>query len=300
MSVPRQVLPGSIYLITRRCTQRQFWLKPCQSTTQVVAFCLAWASELTGVRLHAVCVLSNHLHVVVTDPEGQLPEFMRIAHVYIAKCVNASYGRWENLWSCEPPSAVRLEDDADVLDKIAYCLANPVLAGLVHHGRDWPGLRSSPRDVAGTTCVIRRPTVFFRCDGTVPASLRLRYHRPGVYPELGNAQLVERVQDLVRVRETEGRRGQALAGRAPLGVKAVLAQRPSDSPRTLEARRTLAPRVAAKDRLHRIQALRRFRQFVEAYRDAFERFRHGLREVIFPPGTYAMRRLHNVLVADTG
>ena len=28
MSIPRQVLPGSTYMITRRCTQRQFLMRP--------------------------------------------------------------------------------------------------------------------------------------------------------------------------------------------------------------------------------------------------------------------------------
>ncbi|RMH42670.1 MAG: hypothetical protein D6689_07445, partial [Deltaproteobacteria bacterium] len=83
MSVPRQVLPGSTYLVTRRCTQRQFWLKPTKLTNQIVAYCVAYAATITGVELHALCVLSNHWHAVLTDPEGRLPEFMHWAHKHI-------------------------------------------------------------------------------------------------------------------------------------------------------------------------------------------------------------------------
>lgn len=260
---------------------------------------MAWAAELTGVQLHAICVMSNHLHAVVTDPDGQLPEFMRIAHVYIAKCINASYGRWENLWASEAPSAVRLEDDHDVLDKVSYCLANPVLAGLVRHGREWPGLRSSPRDLAGTSRVVRRPAVFFRAGDTVPDRVRLRFVRPGIYAELSDAQLAERAQRAVHARERDARRDHTQAGRSMLGVQGVLTQRPSDSPRIPAPHRGIAPRVAAKNKWYRLEAFRRLRSFLDAYRSAYDLFRSGLYDVIFPLGTYAMRRRHAVLIADT-
>ena len=44
--MPRQILPGSTYLITRRCTQRQFLLKPSPLTNQVIAYCYAIADRL--------------------------------------------------------------------------------------------------------------------------------------------------------------------------------------------------------------------------------------------------------------
>ncbi|MCC6750396.1 MAG: hypothetical protein IT371_22215 [Deltaproteobacteria bacterium] len=299
MSMPRQVIAGSTYLVTRRCTQRQFWLRPCTRTNEVVAFCFAWAAELTGVEIHAICVLSNHLHAVVTDPEGQLPEFMRIAHVYVAKCINASYGRWENLWASEPPSAVRLEGERDVLDKISYCLANPVLSGLVRRGREWPGLRSSPRDLAGTSRIVRRPAVFFRTDGTVPERLELRHRRPSIFLHLTDDQLVERVRQAVHERESDARREHALSGRAILGIHALLTQDPGGKPRTPAPHRNIAPRIAAKNKWARAEALRRLRSFLEEYRAAYEQFKIGLRDVIFPFGTYAMRARHAVLVAGT-
>lgn len=78
--------------------------------------------------LHAVCVMSNHWHGVVTDPEGRLPKFLEIFHKLVAKAQNASLGRWENLWSSDKTSAVPLVSEADVLEKMAYTLANPRIA----------------------------------------------------------------------------------------------------------------------------------------------------------------------------
>ncbi|WP_243336838.1 hypothetical protein [Anaeromyxobacter soli] len=44
---------------------------------------------------------------------------------------------------------------------IAYVLANPVAAGLVRRGAEWPGLWTAPEQLAGTTLSARRPKVIF-------------------------------------------------------------------------------------------------------------------------------------------
>ena len=41
MSYPRQVLPGMTYLLTRRCTQRQFLLRPSAQTNAILLYCEA-------------------------------------------------------------------------------------------------------------------------------------------------------------------------------------------------------------------------------------------------------------------
>lgn len=299
MSVARKVLPGTRYLITRRCTQREFWLRPSPLTNQIVAYCLAWAARETGVKVHAACVMSNHWHIVITDVEGRLGEFMHRAHLYTSKCINASYGRWENVWASEKPSAVRLESDQDVLDKIAYVLANPVSAGLVAHGDQWPGLRTAPRDVVGHIKEIVRPPVFFREEGTAPKTLCLETTRPNIFPELSDASLADLIEETVASHEARARDEMADAQRMPLGAKAVLSQRANQNPATREPRRALSPRVAAKNKWLRIEALQRLGTFIDEYRAALALFKKGARDVVFPAGTYAMRLRHGVAVAPT-
>ena len=297
MSVPRQVLPGSTYLITRRCTQRQFWLTPSKLTNQIILYCIAVAAMLTGVKIHAICAMGNHLHAVVTDPEAKLPLFMHWMNMYIAKCINASYGRWEALWASGKPSAVRLEGDEDVLDKIAYCLANPVSAGLVAHGRKWPGVRTAPRELAGSRTTIARPGVFFRAEGPCPKTVELCIERPPVCSELTDEQVAERVSQMVAAREANVRRKMAKAGRRFLGVERILRQRAWDKPKTREPRRRLSPRIAARNKWLRIEALRRVKEFIVGHAEALRAWCAGQRDVIFPPGTYAMRVIHNARVA---
>ena len=51
MSVPRQVLKKQFYLITRRCTQRQFLLRPDDATNNAFIYCLAIAARRCDVAV---------------------------------------------------------------------------------------------------------------------------------------------------------------------------------------------------------------------------------------------------------
>jgi transposase InsO family protein len=44
MSLPRQVLPGEYYMITRRCSERRFLLRPDRATNNAYLYCLIEAA----------------------------------------------------------------------------------------------------------------------------------------------------------------------------------------------------------------------------------------------------------------
>jgi len=286
VTAPRQVLPGAVYVITRRCTQRQFLLRPSNLTNQVFAYCLAVAAEETGVQVHGVAVLSNHWHSVVSDPLGTLPEFLALVHKLVAKAMNALLGRWENLWSSDKTSVVRLVDEHDVLDKLAYVQANPTTAGLVKSPDQWPGLIS--RHV-GETLEVEMPDVFFDDDGQLPHEATLQLVRPPIYPELDTTELDALLAEEVGKRVRRARDEMRQAGKSFLGTKMVLRQAFSARPKTPEPRRNLSPRIACKATEHRVRALDDLARFLDRYREAWARWRNGDRQVKFPLGTYAMR-----------
>ncbi len=51
----------------------------------------------------------------------------------------------------------------------------------------------------------------------------------------------------------------------------------------------MSPRVACRNKWRRIEALCRLKSFVADYRDAWQRYREGQRDVLFPHGTYWLR-----------
>ena len=170
MTAPRQVLAGTTYLITRRCSERRFFLRPSRILNAIVLYLLAVAARRYGILIHAYCVLSNHLHLVVTDPQARLPEFHRYFGGLAARAINCLLGRWESFWDPGSYSAVRLETADAIVEKMVYVLANPVAAGLVRRGKEWPGLWSDPSSIGGDAIVAEKPSVFFRKKGPMPES----------------------------------------------------------------------------------------------------------------------------------
>lgn len=291
MTAPRCILPGTTYLVTRRCAQRQLLLRPSAETTAIFLYVLALAVHRFGVRLHAVCVLSNHFHLVVTDPHARLPAFNQYLDSLVARAVNASLRRWESFWAPSSYSAVALSGPEDILAKTAYALANPAAAGLVRRGSDWPGLWTGPEQL-GTTITARRPASFFRTGGGLPEAMDLALELP---PGFASAEAFRRdVADALAQAESHAARERARAGRGFLGIARVLAQKWWARPTGGEPRRELNPRVAALDKWKRIEALTRLVDFLKAYRDAWAARRAGVPGVVFPAGTYLLRILHGV------
>ena len=286
MTAPREILPGRTYLVTRRCAQRQFLLQPSRRTNQLVQYCLADAARHTGVLLHAVCFMSNHWHGVVTDPLARLPEFLERFHRLFARAQNAALGRWENLWSSDKPSVVALTSDEDVLEKMAYTLANPTAAGLVRTPGEWPGvisLRLSER------IVVARPDGFFDPQGSMPEQVTFDIVRPPIYSQLDLAALSSHVARAVERRVREAREALHAQGRKFLGARTVLKQSFDAIPKSKEPRRSPNPRIAARHPPERVHAIAQLLDFVRRYRTAWHAWRSGVREALFPAGTYALR-----------
>lgn len=295
MTSPRPVLPGRTYLITRRCTQRQFLLRPDDKTNQVFLYCLGEAAVRFGIQLIAWTAMSNHYHAVVHDSSGRLPDFLAHFHKMAAKALNVRWSRWENLWSTEQPCATVLVDDRDVFDKVVYTLANPVVDHLVDRVDEWPGASSWRCHVTGQPLVVQRPRIFFREGGTMPQTVTLVAAEP---PRAVDADKPLELDDWVsRVRAAIGRREQAARderrrlGRRILGRREVRKASAFSAPETHAPRRNLRPTIGCRDVGRKVAALGMLKEFRRAYRRASERFAAGDRGVMFPAGTFALRRL---------
>ena len=175
-------------MITRRCTQRQFLMRPDQRTNNAFIYCLGVAAQRYGIRILFTAAMSNHHHTGIEDPDGNYPAFLEYFHKLFAKCQNSLRGRWENFWSSEQTSVVRLVDPADVIEKMIYALTNPVKDGLVEKARHWPGTSSLDAVMHGKTLVASRPRHFFRDDGPMPETVTLHIARPSGFKHLADKE----------------------------------------------------------------------------------------------------------------
>jgi hypothetical protein len=243
--------------------------------------------------VHAFCVLSNHIHIVVTDPGARLPAFGQFLHALVARAMNALLGRREAFWAPSSYSAVALTSPEDVVRKTVYVLSNAVAARLVARAHDWPGACSPPEKL-GTSSDVQRPEGFFRANGTMPASDSLDLTVPPGFD-------LEHFRALVAAGVAEAEQRAAVHASAEnrssaAGARAI-AERSLPRPRSSSGALKLNPRIAAIDTHSRMEAISRLRDFVHRYRDAWKRWRRGKRDVVFPAGTYLLRVVHGACCA---
>jgi REP element-mobilizing transposase RayT len=299
MSQPRAIVPGATYLLTRRTMRRHMLFRPDATITKLVIYALAAAAGRYGVQVHALCAMSTHLHLVVTDVQGVLPRFLLSFHRLVAlgtKVLRA----WEGpVWGHEVTSVVRLLTREAVVQKIVYTLANPVAAGLVRHARDWPGAKVLSDELGRGVLRAARPEVYF--DPSNPAwpdvaALPITLP-PCIEPHEAKAfrrQVAEELalEEAKAHAEAQGRGASILgAGRA---VEVSPLERATSVEPLGERNPTFA--VGRGDGDAWRAAAGAVRAFRSAYRTALERWRTGVRSVVFPAGTWWMRVLHAVSV----
>jgi putative transposase len=297
MSYPRQVLPGMTYMITRRCTQRQFLMRPDRETNNAFIYCLAHAASKFGIDVLFTIANTNHHHTGIYDGQGIFPAFIEYFHKLFAKCQNSLRGRSENFWAAEQTSVVRLVDSGAVLDKMTYALTNPVKDDLVERADEWPGVNAYDAIVNDRPLAAERPSHFFRDDGPMPARVSLTFVRPPGFEDMSPKEFTDLVRESVRRVEEASALDRRARGVRVLGREGVLRQDWRGCPRSPETRGELNPRVAARSRWSRMEALQRNRAFRDAYIAAREAFISGQRDVEFPAGTYWLRLFAKVTCA---
>ena len=266
-----------------------YLLKPTPMVEKVFCYCLAHAARVYNIQIHAYCVMSNHYHMVVTDPEGRLPAFMSWFNEFVAKALNCVWDRWENFWSPPPYSAVRLETSDDVVDKIIYTLTNPVKSLLVSDSGRWPGVTSRTK-AYGLPQIFRRPKIFFKKNGVMPPESSLTLTVPGSF-EGTAAKFKTLINQLIRDKESEFKQLSRSSGHCFLGQAALKAVRHDERPISSAPRRNLNPHVASKNRKSLQNALKRLKQFRTEYAAAKMKFINGETNVVFPFGTYGLQKI---------
>jgi hypothetical protein len=282
-------------MITRRCSERRFFLRPDDETNNSFVYCLALAAKHAKVQVTFSVAMSNHHHTGIHDPDGNFPIFIEYFHGLLARCQNAHLGRFEGFWSSEPTSVVHLVERDDILSKMTYAFTNPTAADLVDTIDDWPGVTTLQATIAGGHITASRPKHFFRHDNPdLPEVISLQIARPHGFEDLAQNEWASLVTQHVHAKEADHRQRRTSKGITVLGRDRVLEQNPFHCPESQAPRFQMSPRVAAQNKWARIEALLRNRGFIKRYRDAFRNHMANLANVLFPFGTYWMRKFAKV------
>ncbi|MGK3999325.1 transposase [Sorangium sp. So ce1024] len=301
MSQPREIAPGATYLITRRVLRRHLLLRPDAAMNQFLVYALAVSAHRYGVEVHALCAMSTHLHLVVTDVHGVLPRFLQFFHRIVALGTKV-LRRWEGpVWDHEATSVVRLLTRVAIVEKIAYVLANPVAAGLVCRASEWPGVKVNVGEIGHGLLRAARPSAYLDPENPQwPEEASL----PLVLPPSIEQDTAEAFRREVAA-ELERQEAQAHGEAEKQGLRFIGAERagnvsPYQRATSFEALRDRNPTFAVgREQKGAWQtAAAAVRAFRASYRAALERWRAGIRNALFPAGTWWMRIFHGASVND--
>lgn len=296
MTQPRSVCPGDTVFVTSRVVARFFLMRPDREMNDAFGYLLALYAAKYGILVHAACVQSTHWHAVLTDPYGLLPAFMRDFNRGLANFIKAHRG-WRGTVFQAHPNVVQLRTNDAILDKVGYTLANPVAAGAVRNASEWPGFRTRIAHVDGHAVHYARPQKYFSPRGTMPLTATLSVSVPQQLVAVHGAAEAQKILERVaREYEEAARREVFTKGWAFAGVKSSLTVSPFKRARAYEGFGDRTPTFATKGSGKEgfFTAVRELRAFRAAYRTAFDAWRRGVRDVVFPYGTWLMRVVHGV------
>ncbi|PRP95136.1 hypothetical protein ENSA7_74500 [Enhygromyxa salina] len=294
----RPIHPHSSYKVTKRCLERRLFLTPGHKPAELlnlIGYLLAHTANEHGIQIHSAVFMSNHYHIDVTDPRGELVAWKQLFNSTLARALNGEHGRSGAFWANGACDTLRPTDDATFMD-LVYTIANPVTAGLVKWSRKWQGFTTADWRF-GETRTFKRPEDFFDPKGDMPEKVSLTLVRPPIFLELDDDALYEKLAATVREKEREIQTEFRARNRKFMGPSQIARQKWYRQVVSYEKRFTVTPKVAASCKWRRLAQLQRDREWEREYAAARASWLAGDSAAVFPAGTYWLRRFAGVTVA---
>ena len=133
----RIYLPGMPYHIVQRGNNRE----ACFMRADNYLLYLSLWEELSsryGVAVHAYCLMTNHIHFLVTpSTETAISRTMSVVGSRYAFAINKQLGRTGTIWEGRHKSSL-VDSDQYLLTCYRYIELNPVRAEIVTHPSEYP------------------------------------------------------------------------------------------------------------------------------------------------------------------
>jgi len=137
MSRPlRLEFPHALYHITAR-GDRQEAIYEDDTDRHLFLEILGDAVADFNWQVHAYCLMSNHYHLLVETPDGNLSAGMRQLNGVFTQRSNRKHGRVGHVFQGRY-KAILVDRDHYLLEVARYVVLNPVRAGMVRLPQDWP------------------------------------------------------------------------------------------------------------------------------------------------------------------
>jgi hypothetical protein len=140
---PRFIPPGSLVDVTTQTQAGRLLLRPDPDVDRRVLDIVAGAMALYPVALHALAVMPNQWHALITAPHAtQLSRFVGYVNANVAKAAKAVHGLGGHVFRPRRPM-VPIVDARAAEERLHALLARGVDDGLVASPLDWPGITTA-------------------------------------------------------------------------------------------------------------------------------------------------------------
>lgn len=126
---------GAVYHLTSRGNAREaIFLDERDYTEFLEVLCLV--SKRYNWIIHAYCLMTNHYHLLIETPEGNLSIGMRQLNGIYTQRFNRGHNRVGHIFQGRY-KAVLVDKDSYLLELCRYVVLNPVRAGMVKNPQEW-------------------------------------------------------------------------------------------------------------------------------------------------------------------
>ncbi|MEK6582627.1 MAG: transposase [Nitrospirota bacterium] len=206
--------PGAVYHITSRGNARESIYLEDEDYAGFLD-CLCLVVKRFNWILHAYCLMSNHYHLLIETPEGNLSRGMRQLNGTYTQQFNRRHTRVGHVLQGRY-KAILVDKDNYLLALCRYIVLNPVKAGMVKGPREWQW--SSYKETAGygkgISCLTKDWILLQFGRERGKAEMRYReFMREGIKAEspwkevrgqlyLGDEKFLDKIKKLIRGQET--------------------------------------------------------------------------------------------------
>lgn len=126
---------GALYHFTSRGDRRENIFEDDEDRLTFLRI-LAEVVDRFNWQCHAYCLMSNHYHLIVETPDGNLSKGMRQLNGVYTQASNRRHGRSGHLFQGRF-KGILVDGDSYLLELTRYVVLNPVRAGMVEQPERW-------------------------------------------------------------------------------------------------------------------------------------------------------------------
>lgn len=128
--------PGAFYHITSRGNERKSIYQTNRDYERFISY-LESATERYGANIHCFCLMTNHYHLLLETPRGNLQSILHHINTGYTNYFNAKKRRSGHLFQGRY-RAILVEKDLYALELSRYIHLNPVRAGIIKDPLQYP------------------------------------------------------------------------------------------------------------------------------------------------------------------